>query len=247
MSVSIKRILNSPLMVGACMTAVITVGGTVYAFLSRSIAEAEPTLQASASDCKTVVFDPKPPLNVRAEPIEKVGNVIGKLPNGEVLSVVGKENGWLKIKAPMVGWVYENLTRERCGSTPVAVLSQNPRLSDERLAELGTDEGSRIYEDAMTHFHNGNLQGAINLARRVPADSIAYDQAQAALKTMPKRWKQAMSKYKTAKQAEQNNRWNDVLVIAKDFPDIRFWREQLSPIVRQAIQMKYKTLPNDDQ
>jgi hypothetical protein len=248
MSVSVKRLLNSPLMVGACMTTVITVTGTVYAlFYPRSpqaIANADPALQAT--NCKTVVFDPEPPLNVRSEPIEQSGNIIGKLPNGEVLSVVGKANGWVKINAPMVGWVYQNLTKESCDGTPVAVLTPKPPLPDARLAPPN-DKGSRLYAEAEFHFQQGNLKGAIALAKAVPKDSLAYDQAQTALNMMPKIWKQAQAKYHTAKQAGKDNQWNEVLVIAKDFPDIRFWREQLAPIVRQAIQRKYNHSTNEVQ
>lgn len=223
--------LKSPLAIGAGITAIITVAGIVYAIFDPRPAA------PSAQSCKIVVFDPKPPLNVRSTPVERSGNIVATLNNGDVLSVVGERDGWYEISAPAAGWVYQNLTNEVCdSSTPTAVLSQRP-LADPTLPD---DSGSRLFQQAISQFHAGNLKGAIALASLVPATSPAYDQAQSALKTMPKSWRQAESKYKTAQQAHRENRWSDILKIAAEFPDIRFWREQLAPLVKEAIRMQFK-------
>lgn len=237
MSRSVSSILKSPLTIGASITTVVTVAGIIYAISHpRQTPPAAQLIQAQTPACKTVVFDPKPPLNVRSTPIEQSGNVVGTLKNGDVLTVVGHRDGWLQISAPVRGWVYQNLTKDVCdSSTPPAVLSQK-RLAD---ATLPDDQGSQLFQEAVSHFQAGNLKGAIALARAVPATSPAYNQAQTALKTMPEIWDQAESKYKTAQQARRENRWSDILKIATEFPDIRFWREQLAPLVKEAIRMQF--------
>lgn len=251
MSVSVKRILNSPLMVGVCITAVVTVTGTIYALLNprptTTRSAATLTSDAQVEDCKTVVFDPEPPLNVRATPIEQPGNIVGKLQNGQILTIVNKQNGWLQISSPIVGWVYEKLTQESCDSTPVATLTEKSSIDTPETPALQSDQGSRLFKEAISHFQAGNLRGAIALANAVPADSPAYDQAQAAIKTMPQNWNRAKSKYDTAQQAMADNRWSDILRIATDFPDIRYWREQLAPIVKKAIRMHYLTATQEEQ
>ena len=238
MSVNVKTILKSPLMAGACITATVTIAGTLYAVTHpRSMvnrAESAQTVQAKR--CKTVVFDAKPPLNVRDTPVERAGNIVASLDNGEILTVVAEREGWLQISAPTAGWVYQNLTRETCDNDlPAAALSRK-RTSDPNLATLPSDEGSRLYRESVSQFQAGNLTGAIALAKAVSADSAAYPQAQIALKTMPQTWNQAEAKYSNAREAAQQSRWSDILQIVAEYPDIRFWREKLTPIVKQAIQ-----------
>lgn len=238
MSVNVKTILKSPLMVGACITATVTLAGTLYAMTNpRSMVKrAESAQTVQATRCKTVVFDAKPPLNVRNMPVERSGNVVASLNNGEILTVVAEHEGWLQISAPAAGWVYQNLTRETCkNDLPAATLTRK-RTTDPTLAMLPNDEGSRLYREAVSQFQAGNLTGALALAKAVSADSPAYPQAQIALKTMPQTWDQAESKYTTAREAAQQSRWSDILQIVAEYPDIRFWREKLTPIVKKAIQ-----------
>jgi len=241
MSVNVKTKFKSPLIAGACLTAAVTLAGTVYAVTSpRSMvkrAESAQTIQASS--CKTVVFDDKPPLNVRDTPVERSGSIVASLNNGEILTVVAQREGWLKISAPAVGWVYENLTRKTCDSDPPRATLTRKQISDPVLARLPDDPGSRLYREAVSQFQAGNLTGALTLAKSVSADSAAYPQAQTALKIMPHTWNQASSKYNTALKAEEQSRWKDILKIATEFPDIRYWREKLAPIVKRAIQMQY--------
>lgn len=241
MSVNVKTILKSPLLVGACLTATVTLAGTVYAVTQpRSMVKrAEAVQPVQTASCKTVVFDAKPPLNVRNMPVERSGNIVASLNNGEILTVVGEQDGWLKISAPAVGWVYQNLTRMTCDSDPPKATLTRKQLTDPTLATLPDDQGSRIYREAVVQFQSGNLPGAIALTKAVSADSAAYSQAQTALKTMPQIWNQAESKYHTARKAEKQSRWSDILKIATEYPDIRYWREKLAPIVKRAIRMQY--------
>ncbi|BAU11606.1 bacterial SH3 domain family protein [Leptolyngbya sp. NIES-3755] len=243
MSVNVKTFLKSPLQVGACLTATVTLVGTVYALTHpRSMVKrAESAQLIQANRCTTVVFDDQPPLNVRQAPNDRSGTIVGALDNGEVLTVVGEQNGWLRITAPTVGWVYENRTRKTCeGDPPDATLTRK-QVNDPVLATLPNEPGTQLYREAISQYQSGNLTGAIALLRSISADSAAYEPAQIALKTMPQTWNQAKAKYNTALAAQEQRRWGDVIVIATDYPDIRHWREKLAPIVKKATRMHHFT------
>lgn len=244
---SVKTILKSPLAIGAGITAIVTVTGTIYAITNpktsvNGLGSAN-AIQASADDCKTTVFDDKPPLNVRATPIEQEGNIVGSLQNGTAVTVTGAKDGWLKISAPAVGWIYGNLTRLDCKSDgPVAVLTDNQDGNPALVGLPNDDPGSRLYLKSIARFQSGELDDAISLAKAVPADSAAYPHAQTALKMMPHTWNQAKTQLSTAIAAEQESRWSDILRIATNYPDIRYWREKLTPIVKKASQMQHDLL-----
>lgn len=61
-----------------------------------------------------IVNDPNPPLNVRSSPEVKEGNIVGQLNNNTFVPVVEEKNGWLKITAPLEGWIAKNRTRSSC-------------------------------------------------------------------------------------------------------------------------------------
>ncbi len=61
-----------------------------------------------------VVDDPAPPLNVRSTPEVIPNNIVGQLENNTFLLVLEQQNGWLKIRDPILGWVAQNRTRSSC-------------------------------------------------------------------------------------------------------------------------------------
>jgi hypothetical protein len=63
-----------------------------------------------------VVDDPAPPLNVRSTPEVLPNNVVGQLNNDTFLLVSEQQNGWLKIRNPIPGWVAQNRTRNSCAN-----------------------------------------------------------------------------------------------------------------------------------
>jgi hypothetical protein len=63
-----------------------------------------------------VVDDPAPPLNVRSTPEVLPDNVVGQLNNDTFLFVSEQQNGWLKIRNPIPGWVAQNRTRSSCAN-----------------------------------------------------------------------------------------------------------------------------------
>jgi hypothetical protein len=214
-----------PLLVGACFTATVTVLGLGYAVVRPRPEVAKSaaimTEQMSPSNCQTVVTDPKPPLNVRSAPAVSQRNVIGQVENGTVLSVTGADAGWLRIQSPQKGWVHGDLTATVCGGSPVNVAKRSATV--------------QVLEKAQSRFHDGDLTAALALAGTVTSDDPLYPQAQLALREMPKSWKRAEGIYKTAQQSAQKHQWGQVVDAVAAMPDIRYWRQQLTPIVRDAI------------
>jgi Bacterial SH3 domain len=224
--------VSLPLRVGVWMTAVITVAGIGYATL-RPRANAIPNANLSPHQlaqlqaCQTIATDPQPPLNIRSSPVVADNNVIGRVENGTVLAVVSQQSGWFRIATPVSGWVYQDLTATTCNSSaqPVAALAlpTAPSVSRQTLTK------------AQERFHAGNLHAALELLQTVPAGDAKYAEAQAALQTMPAQWQQAESTFYKAQSALQESRWHDVLASVNQVPDIRFWREKMAPMVKQAI------------
>jgi hypothetical protein len=185
------------------------------------------------------VFDPQPPLNVRSTPIEQKGNIVGGIANGTEWTILHEQNGWYRISEPTAGWVYKNLTKTECGTAQQGAVPNTPPV-ESRAASSGSsaDDGKRLLEKAAAQYQAGNLKDAIALAKAVSSESEAYAQAQIALRTMPVKWEQAKSKYSIARQALRESRWNDVLKVAVEYPDIRFWRQKLAPLVKKATLMQ---------
>lgn len=238
------KLLKSPLAIGTCITIIVTAAGTAYALLySQQGAAASKYLmfntglQGKGRVCKTIVSDPQPPLNVRSTPIVQQDNRVGVIENGVEVTIVAEQDGWFQLSQPVPGWISKNLTKTDCGAADQSVSAASaPAVKDSptSVADRSTDRGNQLLEEARTHYQAGNLKGAIALAQEVPIESAAYNKAQHALRVMPQLWAQAKVKYATAEKARNDQRWNDVLKIATEYPDIRYWRQQLAPIVKAA-------------
>ncbi len=237
MAFRVNQILKSPLLVGGCVTAVITLAGTVYVFLNPrpnpSIASQPPmqpssdTSIAAFNGCLTIVNDPQPPLNVRAAPSDRFNNIVGTVQDGEPVTVVGRQEGWLRVSTPISGWVDQSLTKTICDKAEQAELT--------KASAMKATGGERILADAIADYQSGDLNSAIKLLKTIPEDSPVYAHAQVALNTMPTQWKRAKSLYGNAQVALRENRAADVLKLVKEIPDIRYWREKFTPLVKQAI------------
>jgi uncharacterized protein YgiM (DUF1202 family) len=74
----------------------------------------------AASDlelCKVtqaIVADPNPPLNVRSSPDTEANNVVGTLENGQFVTVIQEQEGWLELTVPVKGWVAKDRTHTSC-------------------------------------------------------------------------------------------------------------------------------------
>ncbi len=239
MAFRVNQILKSPLGLGAFVTAIMIVVGTGYVSLKpqpNSSMASQPlseTVQLSSDSleafkgCLTIVSDPQPPLNVRAAPTDRFNNIVGGVEDGDPVTVIGKQRGWLQISAPVPGWVDKSLTKTICDQAEQAELAKSSAMK--------TDVGNRVLAEAIEEYQSGDLNSAIKLIKTIPEDSSVYAQAQVSLKTMPNQWRRAKSLYGTAQTALKENRAADVLKLVEEIPDIRYWREKFTPLVKQAI------------
>jgi hypothetical protein len=194
-----------------------------------------------SGECKTIVRDPKPPINVRSSPIVAPDNVTHTLANGSQIIVIDEKvfNGneqWLRISAPYQGWVSKKLTVTSCVPTITATTEQGP----ERGSEQGPERGAEILAKATEQYHAGQLETAIALAQTVPSDSLIQEAAQAAIVRWQADWKTAEATFNEAEQALNQGQWQDVVVKVEKLPDNRFWRDKFTPIVRRAVDQQHK-------
>jgi len=178
--------------------------------------------------CQTIATDPKPPLNVRSSPVVAPDNIITGLKNGTPLTVVGTNEGWLRISAPVEGWVYQKLTVTTCVNTPGSIATM--RMADP------ADQAIRTLAEATELYHAGNLNGAIALAQTISFDSVSYDTARESVQHWQQDWQRAETQYYSAQKALGEGRWQDVLKQVEHFPANRFWRQKLTPLVKTAMQ-----------
>jgi Bacterial SH3 domain len=231
--------LQPPLLVGICLTALVTAAGAAYGLLNprpTGLSNSQQVLQAGGlgtAGCEAIATDPNPPLNVRSAPTDAANNVIGTIPNGTRLTVVNSYRSWVQVSAPIAGWVFDDLVTLTCpqGTLPPAIATLE-----------GTDRGAQIFALAMDRYHEGQLNAAIAQLKTVSPESTAYQQAQRALKTLPLEWNKAEVQYQQAEQALQQNNWRAVLKIVGGFPDIKVWRQKLAPIVKQALEKQKKSM-----
>jgi len=62
---------------------------------------------------RRLVSDPQPPINVRQGAGVEFA-IVGKLDNGTQITVQSEKQGWLKISAPIAGWIAANRTKPIC-------------------------------------------------------------------------------------------------------------------------------------
>lgn len=213
---------------GASVAIVVATAGITSNLLDSQSLPITSILQATttpAQTCKTIATDPNPPLNVRSSPVVAPDNVIGKLRNGTPMTVVDEKEGWLRINSPLEGWVFKQLTITSCVSSAIVVQS----------TPTETDHGSMILEQAAEYYHTGDLETAIALAQTVPPNSAAYQPAGKVIIQWEKDWERAETQFQAAQKALDQGQWQEVLNQVQAFPDNRFWREKLTPVVRRAI------------
>ncbi|MBC7969339.1 MAG: SH3 domain-containing protein [Verrucomicrobia bacterium] len=184
------------------------------------------TAKAPHTVCNTIATDPSPPLNVRSSPVVAPDNVVGTVRNGTRLAVVDRNEGWLRINQPLDGWVYQDLTVTSCIPAAPQAEAKTPIA----------DNGISVLAEATERYQTGDLNAAIALTQTIPASSAAYQPAKGAVNQWQRDWKTAETTFGEMQTAIAERRWQDVLIKVQTFPDNRFWRAKLTPIVKTAIQ-----------
>jgi hypothetical protein len=218
-----------PLVVGMWITGGVAILGLGAATL-RPKAMAQPVSVHPAPaqlalqpGCQTVATDPQAPLNVRALPnAAQSETIVGAVSNGTILKVVDVQSDWLKIAQPVAGWVHQPLTATSC--------AQGQNTAAAPIAPT-----QQVINSARDRFAAGQLQAALALLQSVPQSDATYPQAQATYQTMSQQWHQGHVAYQSAQQAIAQGQWQVVISQVKQVPDVRYWREQMAPLVKQAI------------
>jgi hypothetical protein len=225
-----------PLVVGMWITGAVAVLGLGAATL-RPKAMAQPIVVQPATPaqlarqlalqpgCLTVATDPQAPLNIRTVPsAAQSGSIVGSVNNGTILKVVDVQSDWLKIAQPVAGWVHQPLTATSCA---------HGQSSASALPAIAPTQ--QVINSAYDRFAAGQLQAALALLQSVPQTDATYPQAQSAYQTMSQQWHQGHVAYQSAQQAIAQGQWQVAINQVKHVPDVRYWREQMAPLVKQAI------------
>ncbi|AFZ15228.1 serine/threonine protein kinase [Crinalium epipsammum PCC 9333] len=240
-----------PLIFGTTITAAVVAAvgvGMGYAFrqspfqLGSLINQPENTQQASCS----VVIDS---LNVRSGS-SKNSNIIGTVEQGTNLYLTGnKQNGWVEINSPVKGWVFSGSQFVNCGSaseTPTQTQPEIPKISSNKPRPVSEDKSANILDQATNKFQSGDINGAIALAKSIPFSSSNYQETIKTVKRWRQEWEIAQDKFNQASQAFEQGRWEEVLVLTKDaeFPDIKYWKDRLQNLAKEAEKNQKDETPN---
>lgn len=93
------------------------------------------TLQETSTrtaPCAVEVADPNPPTNVRAGPATSQP-VVGRLANGTLVTMTGRNDGWISLSDPVAGWVAGNLLRLDCTAEGGLMPGRYPMASERML------------------------------------------------------------------------------------------------------------------
>jgi hypothetical protein len=196
--------------------------------VSRQPTAAQLALQPN---CQTVAADPQPPLNIRSQPHAASSHtIVGTVNNGAVLTVVATQSAWLKIAQPISGWVYQPLTSTHCTRT----VDPSAGIVDS-IGAVRKHPTLQVLDSAYDRFAAGQLQNALSLLQSVSPTDMAYPQAQVAYQAMSEQWHQGSLAYQAARAASRTGQWSTVLLQVQKVPDVRYWREKMTPLVKQAI------------
>ena len=236
-----------PFVVGAAMVITVIAGfGLAYAIRQNSFPGGGTDVLAGSKGSCTVKTDL---LNVRSGPGTN-RNVVNTVQKGRTLALTGsQQNGWVEISSPVRGWVFNgskfvdcNLANQR---PPEPVASQppieTPPPKPSPVKPKPVDNGAKDLEKAAQKYEQGDLPGAIALATSVLTKGSEYrDEAVKKIDQWQKEWAAAEAQFKQIQQAFNEKRWDDVLVHESDtdFPEQRYWREQLNKLIDEAKRQK---------
>lgn len=250
--------------IGMAVVLAIAAFGLTYAIRVGSFASligkrnTKDVVNSSRGTCKVVANGV---LNVRTEP---GGDIVETVEPGASLSLTGKgKNGWVQISSPKKGWVFNNKKYIDCTSAsqkpvettvsqkPVEIpVSQKPvetpKPKPSTAPPKPVDNGSQTLAKAAEQYQKGALDKAIDAAKSIPANSPAYQDAQAKIKQWQQEWSATQEKYNKIQKALDEGRWDEVIGAATDpkFIQQSYWRDQLSKLIQEAQKRKAEAEAN---
>ncbi|WP_017306943.1 serine/threonine protein kinase [Spirulina subsalsa] len=183
-------------------------------------------------------------LNVRDRPN---GQIVGGVERGTVLSLTGrKADDWVQINDPVEGWVSSQpqyVTCDQDFTSPVARESSpepsSPPVASPTPERPASDSGGDILSRAQERFQNGDLSGAIELARSISRRSEAYRQAQNTMAQWQQEWQVLERRYEAARRALAERRWDDAIAHANTNPsEYEYWKTRFLQIAKEARDRK---------
>lgn len=250
--------------IGMAVVLAIAAFGLTYAIRVGSFASligkrnTKDVVNSSRGTCRVVANGV---LNVRKGP---KGEVVDTVEQGRSVSLTGKEkNGWVEISSPAKGWVFngeqyidctsasrksvETTVSQKPVETPVSQKPvETPKPKPSTAPPKPVDNGSQTLAKAADQYQKGALDKAIEAAKSIPANSPAYQDAQAKIKQWQQEWSDTQEKYNKIQKALDEGRWDEVIGAATDpkFIQQSYWRDQLSKLIEEAQKRKAEAEAN---
>jgi len=144
-----------------------------------------------------------------------------------------KYQGESRAKSPLLTGMKVGLAANSLvvGFGVYSLVNNSPAYSETRTLYKATEE-----------FQSGDLEGAIALAKSIPATSNVYPDAQNTIGDWQSQWQIAADQYQLTEKAFHEGRWSDVIQSAPRVPDILYWQSKVSYLVKHAqVNVEVKT------
>lgn len=97
-----------------------------------------------------------------------------------------------------------------------------------------SNAGFDILVRATEQYNAGHLEAALSLLESIPTNSSAYEEASSARQQWRQEWNKAAAQFKAVEEAFNEGRWRDVLIEARNTPNIPVWQKKIQPFVEQV-------------
>ena len=101
-----------------------------------------------------------------------------------------------------------------------------------------SDSGLGTLAQATEKYQSGDIKGAIALLRSIPSSSSVFSKAAGAIVQWQQDWTKAKAELDDIQQAVNENRWDKVLAHQAANPNIKYWRDRIIQLVKEAAQKK---------
>lgn len=140
-------------------------------------------------------------------------------------TIVNPDSGTHKKLSPLLTGMKVGLAANSLvmGFGVYSIVSHSPAYSETEALYKATEE-----------YQDGDLQGAIALAKSIPSTSNVYPEAQASIEEWQNQWQIASETYNTAEQAYQEGRWSEAIRVLSQMPDNLYWQSKTDTLIEQA-------------
>ncbi len=101
-----------------------------------------------------------------------------------------------------------------------------------------SDDGLGKLAQATEKYQSGDIKGAIALLRSIHSSSSVFSKAAGAIVQWQGDWAKAEAELNAIQQAVNENRWDKVLAHGAANPNIKYWRDRIIQLVKEADQKK---------